>query len=109
MKSCSLHYIILLSSIYSLLIACNSSTKWQSVGPASISGLGDFLPCAGRIDAMAISANYDGNATTAFFIAGPGSGIWRSVDFQGNDPHWVPLTDHISRYTRGSAADRDFR
>lgn len=100
--------------VFLLMTSCGpNDTKWQSIGPFSGTGIGDFLPCAGRIDAMAFSENFNGEATSAMYIAGPGMGIWRSTDFLSDNPCWVPLTDHITHYANplftGPAYDLDFR
>lgn len=86
-----------------------SDTEWQSIGPYTEIGQSDFLPCAGRIDAMVVSEDFDGRSNSAMYIAGPGMGVWRSTDFESSQPRWVPLTDHILIGTKFPYQDLDFR
>jgi len=92
------------------LTSCGlSDTNWTSIGPDKEIGQSDFLPCAGRIDAIAVSEDFDGRSNSAMYIAGPGMGVWRSNDFESSEPRWVPLTDHILIGTKFPYQDLDFR
>ena len=73
-----------------------SEADWRFIGPAHLTGLPDnVLPCAGRIDGMDFSQDYDGSGNPALYLAMPGGGIWRSPDFMSISPTWTPLTDHL--------------
>jgi hypothetical protein len=108
MKPLHLPRLLTLFCIVGLFNACQKSPTWQSIGPSSETFLLDYLPCAGRVDAMAFSENFDGNGTSAMYIGGPGSGVWRSADFESGNPNWVPLTDHITMKFNDAIAARDF-
>lgn len=30
-------------------------------------------------------------------LGAAGGGVWRSVDFTGNNPTWTPMTDYVTR------------
>jgi hypothetical protein len=86
----------LLPFLVLFLTSCHSHPPgWTYAGPAQITGVRDAGPCAGRVDGIAFSLNYDGKASEAIFIVGPGSGIWRSKNFTSAQPDWECLTDHI--------------
>jgi hypothetical protein len=67
---------------------------WTSLGPSHLTGLENFLPCAGRIDTVDVSPDFDGRGTPAMYLGTPGGGVWRSSDFTSSAPTWTPLTDH---------------
>ncbi|HJW30736.1 MAG TPA: hypothetical protein VJ508_15990, partial [Saprospiraceae bacterium] len=93
-------HVVLFSCYCLSLLSCSTNHTWHSVGPYKQDQFFSHnLDCAGEIDAMAFSENYDGEATSAMYIAGPGSGVWRSTNFMSSDPVWVPLTDHIPIYS----------
>jgi hypothetical protein len=68
---------------------------WSSLGPSQVTGILNYLPCGGRIDGIDISPDFDGAGNPAMYLAMPGGGVWRSSDFTGASPTWLPLTDHL--------------
>jgi hypothetical protein len=78
---------------------------WQPLGPYDLMHEVGYLACGGRIDAIAISPDYDGSGHPAMFIGNPGGGVMRwSSDFPGSSsPVWEPLTDRTSSVAPESA------
>lgn len=79
--------------------------NWQTLGPHTLKNEQQYLACGGRIDAIAISSDYDGKGHPAMFIGSPGGGIMRwSMDFpSSSSPSWEALTDHIPFVTPDTA------
>jgi len=78
---------------------------WQTLGPHTLQDEVGFLPAGGRVDAIAISSDFDGKGHPAMFIGNPGGGIMRwGGDFpSSSNPAWQPLTDHIPNVTPNTA------
>ncbi|MBI3695464.1 MAG: VCBS repeat-containing protein [Acidobacteria bacterium] len=78
---------------------------WQPIGPHTLQNELGYLPAGGRIDAIAISPDYDGKGHAAMFIGNPGGGIMRwSENFPASsNPVWQALTDHLPFVTPETA------
>ncbi|MBY0523747.1 MAG: FG-GAP-like repeat-containing protein [Gemmataceae bacterium] len=50
---------------------------------------------AGRISAIAISSNYDGQGHSAMYLGAASGGVWRSANYASASPDWAPLTDSV--------------
>jgi hypothetical protein len=85
--------------------ACETPT-WRSLGPYTLAGLLNFQACAGKVDDIQLSPDYDGQGHPAMYLAGAssssflgfgggGGGIWRSANFTSQTPAWLPLIDQI--------------
>jgi hypothetical protein len=57
---------------------------WSPIGPSPLNG--DAGPYSGRVDALAISPNYDGQNHVAIFLGEAGGGIWRRVPLAACPP-----------------------
>ena len=86
-------------------VAGCGSPIWRSLGPHVLLNQSSFLPCGGRIDAIAVSPDYDGQGHPAMFIGMPGGGVMRwSKDFPATSaPQWEPLTDRLPGITPETA------
>lgn len=73
----------------------NSGPEWQPLGPWNVQQWRNYVAVGGRVDDIQIAYNYDGKGNPAMFLATPGGGVWRSTDFPGGSPTWIPLTEHI--------------
>jgi hypothetical protein len=71
-------------------------SSWNPVGPASVWDWTLRATVSGRVDAIAISPNFNGLGTPAMFLGTANGGVWRSTDFASSSPTWTPLTDHVS-------------
>lgn len=94
--SLNLLYAGLFAAIFS---ACGKEPEWSPLGPYNVNGILNYAACGGRIDDIKISPDYDGNGHAAMFLACPGGGVWRSVNFTAASPDWQPLTDHLPGIT----------
>src|SRR5258708_26099227 len=71
---------------------------WEPVGPSfetnEPSNVG--TKNTGRVNWIETTTNFDGQGTSAIYLATAGGGVWRSSDFTSSSPTWVPLTDYLS-------------
>ena len=72
----------------------HKSMSWLPIGPAPQVN-SDGRRVSGRVITMGVSSNYDGSSNSALFIGTDGGGVWRSLNFGTDTPHWVPLTDNL--------------
>jgi hypothetical protein len=72
-------------------------TDWTPVGPDQVASgpIAGNAPLAGRVDAIAVSPNFDGRGDAAMFLGTAHGGVWRSTNFTAPAPTWVPLTDDV--------------
>jgi photosystem II stability/assembly factor-like uncharacterized protein len=72
-------------------------TNWLPVGPdnAADPAIAGNANDSGRVNAIAVSPNFDGFGSAAMFIGTAHGGVWRSTNFAGPSPTWVPLTDNV--------------
>ncbi len=70
---------------------------WRSLGPYTVKNILNYIPCGGRIDAIAISTDFDGQGHPAMFTGNPGGGVYRWAQNFPNStsPQWEALTDHL--------------
>jgi len=74
-------------------------TTWTPVGPDAVASgyIVGNATLSGRVNAIAISPNFDGHGTRAMFLGTAHGGVWRSSDFASIGPAWVPLTDNVGK------------
>ena len=96
----------ILSGVIFFSFSANSQWSWKPSGPAPLDhstfqyynpvyNPQDYAQVSARVNAIAVSENFDGKGTPAVYIAPEGGGLWRGTNFENHNPQWGNITDNL--------------